>query len=78
MKTNNKGRGRLRLSLKRGRTLSRTDTTIVDPEEILLGSLGLRLLRWLTQCSENQYIKSWRRSRMSHTLNGQTRYEETR
>ena len=42
-----------------------------------LGNLDLRLFRWLTLCSENQCIKSWRRSRTSHTSNDQTKWEET-
>ena len=42
----------------------------------LLGNLGLQLLKWLTQYSESQYIKSLRRSRMSHISNGQTRWEK--
>ena len=71
--TNNKARGRVRLSFKRGGISDRTTTTIIDPEEIFLGNLGLQLLRWLTRCSKSQYINSWRKSRMSHTLNGQTR-----
>ena len=53
-----------------------TDTTIIGPEETLLSSHGLLLLRWLVQCSRNQCIKSWKRLRMSHTLNGQIRWEE--
>ena len=42
-----------------------------------LGNPDLRLLRWLTLCSENQCIKSWRRSRTSHTSNVQKKWEET-
>ena len=43
---------------------------------ILRDNLVLRLIRWLTLCSENQCIKSWRRSRTSPTSNGQTKWEE--
>ena len=57
-KTSSRGRERLRLSLKIGGILGRTDTIIIGPEGILLSNLGLRLFRWLTRCSESQYIKS--------------------
>ena len=46
-------------------------------KETLLGNLGLLLLRWSTQCSASQCIKSWKKLRTSHTLNGQIRWEET-
>ena len=75
-KTNNKAKGRVRLSLKKGGILGRIDTTITDSAGILRDNLDLRLLRWLTLFSENQCIKSWKRSRMSHTSNGQTKWEE--
>ena len=51
------GKGRVRLSLRRGGVSSRTDTTIIDPEGILRENLDLQLLRWLTLCFENQCIK---------------------
>ena len=57
--------------------LGLTDTTITDLGGIFLGSLGSRLFKRLTWCSENQCIKSWRRSRTSHTSNGRTKWEET-
>ena len=76
-KTNNKARGRVRLSLRRGGISSRTNTTITDPKGILLDNLDLRSLRCLTLCSKNQCIKSWRRSRTSRTSNSQTKREET-
>ena len=62
-KTYNKVRGRVRLSLRRGGILGRTVTTIINPKGILRSNPGLWLLRWLTLCSKNQCIKSWRRSR---------------
>ena len=52
-KTNDKARGKVRLSLRRGGISGQTDTTITDPEGILPDNLDLRLLRWLTLCSEN-------------------------
>ena len=75
-KTSNKGRERLRLSLRIGEILGPTNTIIASPKGILLDNLGLQLLRWLTRYSESQYIKSWKRSRISHTSNGQTKWEE--
>ena len=73
-RTNNKEKGRLRLSLKGERISSRITTTITSPGETLLGNWDLPLLKWLTQCSENQYTKSWRKLRTSHSLSGQTRW----
>ena len=46
------------------------------PQGILRDSLDLRPFRWLTLCFENQCIKSWKRSRRSHTSNGQTKWKE--
>ena len=57
-KTSNKGKERLRLSLRIGEISGRTDTIIAGPEGILLDNLSLQLLRWLTRYSESQYIKS--------------------
>ena len=57
-KTNNKARGRVRLSFKKGGISGQTDTIITNPKGILLDNLDLWLLRWLTLCSENQCIKS--------------------
>ena len=39
------GKGRVRLSFKREGISGQTDTTITDPGGILLGNLGLWLLR---------------------------------
>ena len=77
-RTNNKAKGRVRLSLKKEGISGRTAITITDPGGILLGNLGLQLLRWLTRCSENQDIKSWRKLRISHTSNDKTRLEKTK
>ena len=52
-KTNNKGKERLRLSLRIGGISGGIDTTIIGPEETLLGNQGLLLLKWLAQCSGN-------------------------
>ena len=75
-KTNSKGKERIRLSLRIGGISSQIDTTIISPEETLLGNLGLLLLKWLAQYFVSQCIKSWKKLRMSHTLNGQIRWEE--
>jgi len=45
-RTNSKTRERVRLSLRRGEISSQTATTIIDPRGILLGNLGLQLLKW--------------------------------
>ena len=45
-RTNSKAKERVRLSFKRGGISSRTATTITDPGGILLGNLGLQLLKW--------------------------------
>ena len=44
-KTSSKGKEMLRLSLKIGGISGRTDIIITDPKGILLGNLGLLLLR---------------------------------
>ena len=48
-----------------------------QPRRDVAGNLGLLLLRWPAQCSVNQCIKSWKKLKTSHTLNGQIRWEET-
>ena len=74
---NNKGKGRLRLSFRRGWISGRTNTIVTGLEETLLGIRGLPLLKWLTRCSESWYTKSWRKLRTSHSSNGQIKWEET-
>ena len=76
-RTSSKRKGRQRLSLKIWGISGMTDTTIIGLEETLLGNLGLLLLRWLARCFGNQCIKSWKWLKMSHTLNGQIRWEKT-
>ena len=51
------GKGRLRLSFKRGGILGRTDTIITNLVETLLSSQGLPTLRRLMLCSKNQCTK---------------------
>ena len=76
-KINSRGRGRLSWSFKIEGILGQTDTTITGIGGTLLGNLDPLLLRWLARCFGSQYIKSWKKSRMSHTLNDQIRWEET-
>ena len=45
-RTSNKVRERVRLSLKRGGILGQTATIITDHGRILLGNLGILLLKW--------------------------------
>ena len=52
------GKGKAKVVPQERGTSSRTNTTIADLKGILLGNLGLRLLKRLTRCSENQCIKS--------------------
>ena len=76
-KTNNRGKERLRLSLRKWGISSQTDTTTTDLGGTLLGSQGLPILKRLTRCSGNWCIRFWRRLRMSHSSNGQIRWLET-
>ena len=52
------GKGKAKVVPQERGTSSWTNKTIADLEGILLGNLGLRLLKRLTRCSENQCIKS--------------------
>ena len=70
------GKVKAKVILKIGGIFCRTNTIITGPKETLLGNLGLLLLRWSAQCFVSQCIKSWKKLRMSHTLNGQIRWEE--
>ena len=76
-RTSCKGKERRRLSLKRGGISSRTDTTITVRGEISQGNTDQPIRRRLTPYSENQYIKFWRKSRMSHSSSGRIRWLET-
>ena len=71
------GKGKAKVIPQKRRVSGRTATTITNPGETLLGNRGLPLLKCLTQCSENQYTKSWRKLRTSHSLGGQIRWEVT-
>ena len=70
---NNREKGKLSLSLKKGETLGRTDTTITSREGIIQSSKGQVTIRWLELYFENQSIKSWKRLRTNPSLNDPTR-----
>ena len=71
------GKGKAKVIHQRGGISGRIGTITTDLGETLLGSQGLPILRWLMRCSENQCTRFWRRSRMSCSLNGQIRWQET-
>ena len=75
--TNNKEKGRLKLSLRRGGISGRTDTIIIGREGIMQDNQGLPIPRWLMQCFESRSDKFWRRLRMNHSSNGQIKWLET-
>ena len=75
--TNNREKGKLRLSLKKGWISGQTDTIITSWKGIMKINLGLPILRSSMQCSESQYIKYWRRLKMNHSSNDQIRWWET-
>ena len=74
---NNKERGRLRLSLRRGGILGWTGTITIGREGIMWGNQGLLIPRQLIQCSENLSVKFWRKLRMNHFSSGQIKWLET-
>ena len=71
------GKVKRRLYLKKGGISGRTDSTIIDLEEITLDSPGLPTPRRLMLCSENRCIRFSRRLRTSRFLNGRTKWLET-
>ena len=70
---NNREKGKLSLSLKKGEILGRTDTTITDREGIISSSKGQITIRWSELYFENPCIKSWKRLRMNSSSNGPIR-----
>ena len=73
---NNREKGKLSLSLKKGEILGRTDTTITGREGIIQSSKGQVTIRWLELYSENSCIKSWKRLRTNPSSNGPTKWWE--
>ena len=74
---NNREKGKLSLSLKKGENLGRTDTIITGREGIILSSRCQITIRWSKLYSENPCIKSWKRLRMNPSSNGPIRWWET-
>ena len=75
--TNNRKKGKLSLSLKKGDILGRTDTIITGREGIISSSRGQITIRWSELYSENSCIKSWKRLRTNPSSNGPIRWWET-
>ena len=73
---NNREKGKLSLSLKKGEILGRTDTTITGREGIIPSSKGQITIRWSELYFENLCIKSWKRLRTNPSSNGPTRWWE--
>ena len=74
---NNREKGKLSLSLKKGENLGRTDTIIIGREGIILSSRCQITIRWLELYSENPCIKSWKRLKTNPSSNGPIRWWET-
>ena len=73
---NNREKGKLRLSPKKDEILGQIDTTITGREGIMQSKQGQITIKWSGQYSENQCIKYWKKSRMSHSSNGPIRWWE--
>ena len=72
--SNNKEKGKLSLSLKKGENLGRTDTIITDREGIILSSRYQVTIRWSELYSESPCIKSWKRLRTNPSSNSPIRW----
>ena len=75
--SNNKEKGKLSLSLKKGENLGRTDTIITGREGIILSSRYQLTIKWSELYSESPCIKSWKRLKTSPSSNGPIRWWET-
>ena len=75
--SNNREKGKLSLSLKKGESLGRTDTIITGREGIILNSRYQVTIRWSELYSESPCIKSWKRLKTSPSSNGPIRWWET-
>ena len=73
---NNRGKGKLRLSLRKEEILGRTDTTITSQEGIMQSSQGQITTKWSGLYSESQCIKYWKKLRTNPSSNGPTRWWE--
>ena len=74
---NNREKGNLSLSLKKGEILGRTDTIITGREGIIPSSKDQVTIRWSELYFENLCIKSWKRLRTNPSSNGPIRLWET-
>ena len=74
---NNREKGKLSLSLKKGENLGRTDTIIAGREGIILSSSCQITIKWSELYFENPCIKSWKRLRTNPSSNGPIRWWET-
>ena len=74
---NNREKGKLSLSLKKGENLGRKDTIITGREGIILSSRRQITIRWSELYSENPCIKSWKRLKTNISSNGPIRWWET-
>ena len=66
---NNKGKGKLRLSLRKGGISGQIDTATTGRERIIQINQGHTTLRSSTQSSESRCIKYWKKLRMNHSSN---------
>ena len=73
---NNRGRGKLRLSLKKEEILGQTDTTITGQEGIMQSNQGQITIKCSGLYSESQCMKYWKKSRTNPSSNGPTRWWE--
>ena len=74
---NNREKGKLSLSLKKGENLGRTDTIITGREGIILSSKCQTKISWSELYSKNLCIKSWKRLRTNPSSNDPIRWWET-
>ena len=74
---NNREKGKLSLSLKKGENLGWTDTTITGREGIIQSSRRQITISWSELYSENPCIKSWKMLRMNPSSSGPIRWWET-
>ena len=70
---NNREKGKLSLSLKKGENLGRADTIITGREGIIPSNRCQITIRWSELYSENPCIKSWKRLRTNPSSNGPIR-----
>ena len=67
------GKGRIRLSLRKGGITGRIVTITIDHEGILWDNQGQQAFKQSTPCFESQCIKFWRRLKMNRSSNDRIR-----